>query len=119
MPSRSFLVFPLTLTLPGKGEFRKMIGPDKTYSGRPVYNNTQTGEKIFFKGECLIRVYFLFIEKRILENLWRLCHGCEYSVSGSDIGDIRSISSSLMIPRLIFQEWEGMDSIAGWSLSRN
>ena len=54
LPSRSFLVFPLTLTLPGKGEFRKMIGPNKTYSGRPLYNKTQTGEVIFFEGEKFI-----------------------------------------------------------------
>ena len=52
--SRSFLVFPLTLTLPGKGEFRKMIGPNKTYSGRPLYNKTQTVEIIFFDGEKFI-----------------------------------------------------------------
>ena len=52
--SRSFLVFPLTLTLPGKGEFKKMIGPNKTYSGRPLYNESQTGEIIFFEGEKFI-----------------------------------------------------------------
>ena len=48
---RSFVVFPLSLTLPGKGEFKKIIGKDKTYSGRPVYNHTETGELIFFRGE--------------------------------------------------------------------
>ena len=52
--SRSFLVFPLSLTLPGKGKYRKMIGTNTTYSGRPVYNYTETGELIFFKGECLL-----------------------------------------------------------------
>ena len=77
LPSRSFLVFPLTLTLPGKGEFRKMIGPDKTYSGRPLYN--KTGEILFFKGECLI-LYFVFIKKENfrksvapLQRVWLQC----------------------------------------------
>ena len=45
---------------------------------------------------------------------WRLCLGCDYNVSGSDVGDVKSLSSSLMIPRLIFQEWGGFQSIAGW-----
>ena len=47
--SRSFLVFPLSLTIPGKGEFRKMMGPKPTVTpnGRPVYNHTETGQKIF------------------------------------------------------------------------
>ena len=58
-PSRSFLVFPLSLTLPGKGKYRKLIGTNTTYSGRPVYNHTETGEMIFFRGECLLllRIY--------------------------------------------------------------
>ena len=74
----------------------------------------------FFSLKVNVSFFTSFLsKKRISENLWRLCNGCDYSVGGSNIGDIRSISSSLMIPRLIFQEWEGMDSIAGWSLSRN
>ena len=48
---RSFLLFPLSLNIPGKGLFRKLIGENKTYNDRPVYNHTQTGEVIFFKGE--------------------------------------------------------------------
>ena len=48
---RSFLLFPLSLNIPGKGLFRKLVGENKTYNGRPVYNHTQTGEVIFFKGE--------------------------------------------------------------------
>ena len=48
---RSFLLFPLSLNIPGKGLFRKLIGENKTYNERPVYNHTQTGEVIFFKGE--------------------------------------------------------------------
>ena len=31
-----------------------MIGPNKTYSGRPLYNKTRTGEIIFFEGEKFI-----------------------------------------------------------------
>ena len=31
-----------------------MIGPNKTYSGRPLYNKTQTGEIVFFEGEKFI-----------------------------------------------------------------
>ena len=50
---RSFLLFPLTLNIPGKGLFRKLIGENKTYNDRPVYNHTQTGEVIFFKGEII------------------------------------------------------------------
>ena len=50
---RSFLLFPLSLNIPGKGLFRKLIGENKTYNDRPVYNHTQTGEVIFFKGEIL------------------------------------------------------------------
>ena len=46
---RSFLVFPLSLNIPGKGLFRKLIGENKTY--RPVYNQTETGELIFYKGK--------------------------------------------------------------------
>ena len=48
---RSFLLFPLSLNIPGKGLFRKLIGENKTYNDRPVYNHTETGEVIFFKGE--------------------------------------------------------------------
>ena len=51
---RSFLVFPLSLTIPGKGQFRKLLEPDQTYSGRPVYNHTETGERIFFRGELMM-----------------------------------------------------------------
>ena len=51
---RSFLLFPLSLNIPGKGLFRKLIGENKTYNGRPVYNHTQTGEVIFFKGEIFL-----------------------------------------------------------------
>ena len=49
--ARSFVVFPLSLTLPGKGVFRKLIGANTTYSGRPVYSHSDTGEMIFFRGE--------------------------------------------------------------------
>ena len=48
---RSFLLFPLSLNITGKGLFRKEIGENKTYNKRPVYNHTETGEVIFFKGE--------------------------------------------------------------------
>merc|ERR1719208_798263 len=95
---RSFLVFPLTLTLPGKGEFRKMIGPNKTFSGRPLYNRTQTGEIIFFE-----------------DDFWRLCSLCDYTEEGSFNGSesaLMSNSPSLMIPRLLFQEWSGFEFIA-------
>ena len=51
---RSFLLFPLSLNIPGKGLFRKLIGENKTYNDRPVYNHTQTGEVIFFKGEIFL-----------------------------------------------------------------
>ena len=60
---RSFLLFPLSLNIPGKGLFRKLIGENKTYNDRPVYNRTQTGEVIFFKGEI-----FLSFESKILIN---------------------------------------------------
>jgi len=87
---RSFLVFPLSLNIPGKGLFRKLVGENKTYNDRPVYNHTQTGEVIFFK-----------------DDLWRSCKGCNYEDDGTDIGPVKSKSSSLMVPRLPFQEWEG------------
>ena len=45
-------MFPLSLTIPGKGQFRKMVG-FKMFSGRPVYNHTETGERIFFKGKLI------------------------------------------------------------------
>ena len=48
---RSFLLFPLSLNIPGKGLFRKLIGENKTYNERPVYNHTETGDIIFYKGE--------------------------------------------------------------------
>ena len=48
---RSFLLFPLSLNIPGKGLFRKLIGENKTYNKRPVYIHPETGELIFFKGE--------------------------------------------------------------------
>jgi len=48
---RSFLLFPLSLNIPGKGLFRKLIGENKTYNHRPVYNRNETGEVIFFKGD--------------------------------------------------------------------
>ena len=51
---RSFLLFPFSLNIPGKGLFRKLIGENKTYNDRPVYTNTQTGEVIFFKGEIFL-----------------------------------------------------------------
>ena len=46
---RSFLLYPLSLNIPGKGLFRKLIGENETY--RPVYNQTETGEVIFYKGK--------------------------------------------------------------------
>ena len=51
---RSFLLFPLSLNIPGKGLFRKLIGENKTYNHRPVYNHIETGEVIFFKGDTYI-----------------------------------------------------------------
>ena len=48
---RSFLLFPLSLNIPGKGLFRKLIGENKTYNKRPVYKHPETGEVIFFKGD--------------------------------------------------------------------
>ena len=110
-------MFPLSLTLPGKGEFKKIIGKDKTYSGRPVYNHTETGELIFFRGEFWV----LMIERgsgNFVENCWQLCTGCDYKATGSVIGAVKSLSPSLMIPRLTFQEWEGLESTAGSNLLR-
>ena len=48
---RSFLLFPLSLNIPGKGLFRKLIGENKIYNGRPVYKHSETEDFIFFKGE--------------------------------------------------------------------
>jgi len=90
---RSFLLFPLSLNIPGKGLFRKLIGENKTHNDRPVYNHTETGEVIFFKGD-----------------LWRSCGGCNYLEDGTDIGAVKSKSWSLMVPRLPFQEWEGFNA---------
>ena len=50
---RSFLLFPLSLNITGKGLFRKLIGENKTYNDHPVYNRTETGEVIFFKGKII------------------------------------------------------------------
>ena len=47
---RSFLVFPLRLTIPGIGEFRKEIGSNKNYNGRPVYTHIEGKEIIFYRG---------------------------------------------------------------------
>ena len=44
-------LFPLSLNIPGKGLFRKLIGENKAFNGRPVYNRNETGEVIFFKGK--------------------------------------------------------------------
>ena len=103
-------MFPLSLTIPGKGEFRKLIGQDKTYNDRPIYNNTE-GEIIFYIGESWV----LMVQKKImffliLDNRWNLCAGCDFKATGSAV---KTLSSSLMIPRLTFQEWEGLQSIAG------
>ena len=46
---RSFLVFPLRLTIPGRGEFIKQVGFNMTYNNRPVYTNQETAERIFFE----------------------------------------------------------------------
>ena len=59
---RSFLLFPLSLNIPGKGLFRKLIGENKTYNDRPVYNQSETGDVIFFKGDT-------FPIKRIRRNV--------------------------------------------------
>ena len=48
---RSFLLFPLSLNIPGIGLFRKLICENKIYNGRPVYKHSETGDYIFFKGE--------------------------------------------------------------------
>ena len=53
---RSFLLFPLSLNIPGKGLFRKLIGENKTYNDRPVYNRNETGEVIFFKGDLVCKI---------------------------------------------------------------
>ena len=53
---RSFLLFPLSLNIPGKGFFRKLIGKNKTFNDRPVYNHIETGEVIFFKGKIFLRL---------------------------------------------------------------
>ena len=113
LSSRSFLLFPLSLTIPGKGRYRKLLGFNKTCSGRPVYNHTETGERIFFRGLITFGSTRTKIFNQITENLWHLCSGCDYKDSRSDIGAVRSLSSSLMIPRLTFNEWEGLESIAG------
>ena len=44
------------------------------------------------------------------DDLWRSCGGCNYSDDGTDIGAVKSKSSSLMVPRLAFQEWEGFNA---------
>ena len=107
---RSFLLFPLSLNIPGKGLFRKLIGENKTYNDRPVYNHTQTEEVIFFKGKsnCLSSKLRLFP----FGNLWRFCGGCNFEEDGTDIGPVKSKSFSLMVPRLLFHEWEGFESQA-------
>ena len=104
---RSFLLLPLSLNIPGKGLFRKLIGENKTYNKRAVYNHTETGELIFFKGKIFNTLenkskHFYFVD-----DLWRSCVNCNYSENGTDIGPVKSKSSSLMVPRLPFQEWEG------------
>ena len=53
---RSFLLFPLSLNIPGKGLFRKLIGESKTYNDRPVYNRNETAEVIFFKGDLVCKI---------------------------------------------------------------
>ena len=44
------------------------------------------------------------------DDLWRSCGGCNYSEDGTDIGPVKSKSSSLMVPRLPFHEWEGFNA---------
>ena len=51
---------------------------------------------------------------------WNMCVGCDPKATGSN-DKIKSISDSLMIPRLAFmtltfQEWEGFDFVAGSNL---
>ena len=71
---RSFLVFPLSLNIPGKGLFRKLIGENKTY--HPVYNQTETGEVIFYKGKIFkdlknkTEIFSLY--RRSVAKLWRM-----------------------------------------------
>ena len=43
------------------------------------------------------------------DDLWRSCGGCNYEEDGTDIGAVKSKSSSLMVPRLL-QEWEGFSA---------
>ena len=50
---RSFLLFPLSLNIPGIGLFRKLICENKIYNGRRVYKHSETGDFIFFKGEIV------------------------------------------------------------------
>ena len=47
---RSFLLFPLSLNIPG---IRKLIGENKIYNGRRVFKHSETGDFIFFKGEIV------------------------------------------------------------------
>ena len=42
--------------------------------------------------------------------LWRSCGGCNYEEDGTNIGAVKSKSSSLMVPRLPFTEWTGFDT---------
>ena len=44
------------------------------------------------------------------EGLWRSCADCNYEDDGTDIGPVKSKSSSLMVPRLPFTEWTGFET---------
>ena len=44
------------------------------------------------------------------EGLWQSCADCNYEDDGTDIGPVKSKSSSLMVPRLPFTEWTGFDT---------
>ena len=49
---RSFVLYPLSLVIPGKeGEYRKLLGESRMAGGRPVYYHPVTGELIFYKGD--------------------------------------------------------------------
>ena len=60
---RSFLLFPLSLNIPGRGLFRKLIGENKVYNGRPVYNHSETGDVIFYKGEIIWKIILKMLKK--------------------------------------------------------
>ena len=59
---RSFLLFPLSLNVPGIGLFRKLICENKIYNGRPVYKHSETGDFIFFKGEIVWKMLRKLLE---------------------------------------------------------